>query len=1442
MNAAEHVRKLDPTSQSDAVTRSQRIEELYDRSNLTKSQLLIWLGQRLTPQLPLYNMAMAFKIEAKLNREAFQAVFQLLINASDALRSVFYEKTGIPFQNVLPEYDYHIEIIDFVHASDTDLDDLLASRSKRLFDLNKPLFDAVLITTGHNEFVWFLNQHHLIADAWSTSLIYQHISHLYGLVDRGENVHKPVLPCFSDYVRFERSLRGRQSYNRARDYWLACASTVCPPVNYYGKSVSLAAAATTRVSHDLGADRSRKMRDLAATKELAALTPDLSVFYLFLTVLAAFLNRIGGGRTIAISTPIHHRSTTVFKDTVGLFIELYPVQLEIDARETFLTLYKKVKASATSLVMNAVPGSSIPESNANVNTVLNFIPSTFRSFGAAPMTTKWVHPGYGDRGHSLRLQVHDLDDTHTYQLHFDFNTDVFDDSKQSWAIDHFARIVDGALEDFSRPISGIALIPPEQEQFILGKFNDTVCPPRACLTCLHAFEELAQREPNAIALVHNGLQLRYGQLRDHSNHLADYLTACGVAANDVVAISLPRSHDFVIAVWAVLGAGAAFVPLDVGLPARRKKEIIENAACRIVLAGDDEPACVAAECGITMIRLPRDWSMMKKATGRRIARRIQPQDNAYILYTSGSSGIPKGVVINHAALFNYVAWAKQTYMGNEILDFPLFTSVGFDLTITSIFVPLLAGGRIVIYDEDRSEGDLSILRVLQDDNVDIIKLTPSHLSIVRDVADRKLCSRIRKFIVGGEDLKVDLARAITHKFGEGVEIYNEYGPTEATVGCMTHTFCPISDINGSVPIGGPIDNVQIYLLDDAGQLVSFGLVGEIHISGICLSAGYWQQDDLTRTSFIDHPFVDGERLYRTGDLGRFLSSGELEFVGRKDDQVKIRGARIELAEVARCLNGLSGIRESIICVYRDQITSAASDPTEYCSRCGIPAGIPHVKEITDGICDLCRDFQQYRDQAMTYFHPIEELQSIFEEVRNTNSSDYDCLMLLSGGKDSTYALYRLVEMGLRVLVFSMDNGFISEGAKENIRRAVDDLGLELIFGKTPAMNAIFVDSLKRFSNVCNGCFKTIYTLSTNIARERNIRYIVTGLSRGQIFETRLADLFRDRAFDIDRVDQLVIEARKAYHRMDDAVSQHLDVGIFSDDKVFEDIQFIDFYRYCDVELDTVMAFLEQRAPWIRPSDTGRSTNCLINNVGIYIHRKERGYHNYALPYSWDVRLGHKNREAAMQELNDQIDLRSVRTILDEIGYDENQKQKHGIENRLVAYYVPEESAGVSDIRSKLAEVLPRYMIPSYFMPLNQIPLTANGKVDYAALPPPEYRRTGGDIPCAPPATPDESILAQIWSDVLKVDDIGVHDNFFDLGGDSVLNIQITNRAAECGLEVTPKQVFEHPTIFELARVATAVKNASPLTIEPNLDSGIDAAEIDAAELEDLIAEFGEQPP
>jgi len=772
-------------------------------------------------------------------------------------------------------------------------------------------------------------------------------------------------------------------------------------------------------------------------------------------------------------------------------------------------------------------------------------------------------------------------------------------------------------------------------------------------------------------------------------------------------------------------------------------------------------------------------------------------DIAYVIYTSGSTGKPKGVAISHGNLVNYVDWATRQYPASPKDAFALFTSIAFDLTVTSVFVPLTMGGTVRIYPEDRPSARPVVLDVFEEDAVDVVKLTPAHLSLVLDAG--LVPSRIHTLILGGEDLPRGLAAKARDAFGDRVTLCNEYGPTEATVGCMIHRFDPDTDKAASVPIGKPAANTALYVLDGAGLPVPPGIAGELHIGGDGVGQGYLGRPDLTAERFLSDPFRAGGRMYRTGDLARWREDGVMEFLGRIDGQVKLRGMRIETGEVeARLLEH----PEIAGCLVEMRAPGVAAGEMRHCRACGLPENYPGADLDSAGQCATCRTFERDRPDMERYFRSLVDMVDLFTSARmrsgDGGAEGYDALMLYSGGKDSTYALYQLVrEYGLKVLAFTFDNGFISDKAKENIAHAVEDLGIELVTGTTPEIGSIYRDSLERHATVCNGCFKTIYTMGVNLARERGIRHIVTGLSRGQIFETRLADLFAQGVREPEQIESAVLKARQLYHAQDDAVSRVLDVSYVRSDAAFEEVEFVDFYRYSDASVSEIYDYINRNVNWVKPETGGCSTNCVINDAGIFVHGKKRGFHNYAWPNSWEVRLGLKSRDEAIAELNAPIDEGQVRKILTSIGYGLDSDAS-APERELVAYYRSADGRGVVGLKEWLARSLPDAMIPSHFVPLREFPLTPNGKIDRRKLPPPgRSERRGGNGRA--PSTETERTLAAIWRELLHVNAVGLEDNFFDLGGHSLSASRLISKLqAEIGLRLPLHLMMEHSRLGELA--------------------------------------------
>ncbi len=1389
---------------------SKPAPEVTDRANLTRSQLAIWTGQRLHPDAPLYNMAFAFAIEGAVEPELLRRAFAQLVAECDALRTVIEVDGDTPRQLVLDDLDDRLDLVDLTFEKDPTsvARRLVQDRCERLFELDRRLFDAALLGLSSERFILYLAQHHLVSDAWSMALLFRRLSELYARLQADDSGARRALPDYSSYVAFEREAR---TDTAAQSHWRRYADSDLSPPRLYGRRQPAGSTASTRLSLDLGGDRSAALRDLAHNPEAGALTLELGLFNLMATLLFAYQYRIGGQNRIGLGALSHNRPTAQFRQTAGLFTEAFPLAVEIEEGESFRQLLGRVRNESLGFLKFAKAGASDPRYNRCFCAVLNSIRGSFGDFAGMPVRSEWLHPGHHDREHALRLHFHDFDARGSFRLLFDLNDELFDARRRARVVGHFERLVDALLDDWDQPISGADLLAPAEREQQLSDLNSAAGAPHSTGTVVEMIAAQAALTPDATALVCSEEIVSYGELDHRTDRLARLLRS-RLGPRSAVAVMMKRSVEAVTAILAVLKSGAHYVPIDPELPDGRIALALEDSGVSAVLVRQGTERELPESARPLVITVDPTSSSVDPglADFEPGDAAIDPESVAYVLYTSGSTGRPKGVVIQHSALANYVVWAREHYVGDKRLAFPLFSPLTFDLTVTSIFVPLASGGRIVIYPEE-SRADLALLEVVDDDAVDVIKLTPSHMALLRERAPQP--SRVSRLIFGGEALTAKLAKRARILFGDDVVVHNEYGPTEATVGCIVHTFDPRRDTSGTVPIGKPIAGLRAYVLDEERRPVPEGVLGELYVGGAGLAHSYLNRPEQTAQRFVASPLDPGGRLYATGDLARLCAPGVLEHIGRRDDQVKVRGARIELGEVEAAILGHPNIDQCVVTVTGAR-RSGAADGFTYCSRCALPSNYPGIDFDASGVCSQCRRFEHYAQRAQSYFRSPEELRATLDTSRRT-ATDYDCIALLSGGKDSTYMLCWLVDMGYRVLAFTLDNGFISDQAKANISRVVAALGVDHEFGSTPAMNAIFVDSLERHANVCQGCFKTIYTLALELARRRGIPIVVTGLSRGQFFETRLTEeLFTDPELEMEDVDSFVLEARKAYHRVDDAVRRHLDVGLFDDDRIFDEVHFIDFYRYVAVDLDELMRYLNERVPWVRPSDTGRSTNCRINDVGIWVHKHERGFHNYALPYSWDVRMGHKTRAAALAELNDEIDPREVERILEEVGYGGDSPARAG-GDRLVAYYTSPSDIPTAELRDYAADTLPAFMIPSRFFRLEAIPRTAHGKADRAALAPPADGRPANAEKLVPPRTGLETAIARIWQEVLQVDTIGVRDDFFELGGDSIMAIQIVARCHRAGLDLTPAQLFDTLTVEKLARVCVTAEQ----TEEAETDAG-----------------------
>ena len=1349
---------------------------LEPRNSLTPAQELIWTSQRLQPDSPHQNMALLTRFGGAIEPARFLGAVDAVISHSDALRTRIRAIDGVPHPVVASEPP---SACAHERVASADLGSWIREHLREPLDLSVAAYESILLELDDG-WAWWMNAHHIVIDAASSANVFRAAAAAY----HGETWN---IPNYAEVWAELSATHKPERVQKARDAW-AMAPAAKPTVLYQPAAGETSLAQRTWVN--MSEPRQRALDDLLAG-EFRLLSPDLSLNVALATALASYLARLGNAE-VTIGIPVHHRSNPQAKEVVGPLVELFPLRVAVTDDDTFRSIHKRVARDFMSLLSTALPGTS-PRQGFDV--VLNVHGATLGDFGSIPATTTWVHPGHIDPHHKLRVQALDYDGSGTLELALDINHATAAGDHRERAAGHLGALLDAMLADPSQLVHSVGLV-GHDEALLLGSFTspgagvplDGVAPEVVGQRLRAHGERLAirwQSDAGTVELTSEVVEQRIGDI-------AATLRSAGVDVGDLIGIEMPIGIDAVLAIHGVLRSGAAFVPIDPAYPEARREHIRQDSGCAVVL------------------RSLADLDSLPVVEPEPAPVSIDPDDLAYVIYTSGSTGLPKGVPISHRGLSEYLGFAYTTYVGTHAPVMPLFTSLSFDLTITTLFLPFLAGGVMTIH----PAGGLPALREIIDERVaTLIKATPSHFELLARMIDQE--HPLTGMIAGGEAFMTDLADRLLSAGAPGLRIWNEYGPTEAVVGCMEHLYDPETDHGPEVPIGRAAPGVGLHVLDRWGFPVPLGMAGELYISRPGMTGGYLGRPDLNAQRFFLHPETGNEtRLYQTGDLVRTLDADRMVYLGRIDEQLKVGGIRLEPGEIEHVARSVEGVERAVVGLWSAPVATAV----QHCVRCGLGSDVPDTVIDGDGVCSRCHDYDLIAPQAAAWFKDEEALADEIALARQHSSGDYDVVHLISGGKDSTYALYKLVEMGARVFAITLDNGFIADVAKANVRRATQALGVDHEFVTVDGMNEIFRDSLERFSNVCNGCYKAIYTIALAKAEELGIARIVTGLSRGQFFETRLVpEMFASDRFDPDAIDAMVREARHVYHSTPDAVSEHMDVEFLSDPTIFDRIEFIDFYRYVDVPLAELYESLEGSGTWQRPPDSGRSTNCLINAAGIFVHRSEQGHHNYAAPYSWDVRLGHKTREEALFELDDPMDeaeLSAITSMLAEVGYEPRKPEV------LTLWVEAEAGTGATPLdrealHAALIDQLPTHAVPQAIEVVETIPLSANGKVDIAALPAPAFRRraeTSGES--RNPLGDTEEGIAAIWKATLGLAEIGATEDFFALGGTSLHALEMIVRVSDgFGVLVPESVAFTKRTVEQLAQYIDSqrVDNGLPAT-------------------------------
>ena len=882
---------------------------------LSFAQQRLWFIDQLVPGNPFYNLPAAVRLEGPLDIEALERSFNEILRRHEVLRTRFIDVGGEPFQEISPDMRLAITVIDLTQlpATETEHETVqLASREASLpFDLKRgPLVRATLLRLNEKEHVLLLTMHHIVSDGWSLGVLVKEVAALYESFSTGKPPSLPALPIqYADFACWQRKLFQGDILDAQLRYWKQQLSGSLP----------LLELPTDRPRPATQSFRGSLQSFLLArglTDSLKALSQQESVT-LFMTLLAAFkvlLHRYTGQTDILVGSGIANRNRVEIEPLIGFFVNTMVLRTDLSGNPTVRELLRRVRDVSLGayahqdlpfeqLVEEIQPVRSLSHAPLfQVSFLLQNTPLPPLEISGAKATHLDIDTGTTKYDLTLSL----TETAEGLKGSLEYSVDLFDDATIDRLIRHFNTVLESFVADPGQRIAGIRLLTAAEQHQVLFDWNDSrqQYPRDACIHQL--FERQVNRTPDAIALAFEEEVWTYGGLNSRANRLARYLRKRGAGPEVLIGICLDRTPEMVLAVLGVLKAGAAYLPLDPGHPEQRLSLMLRDAQARLLLTQDSLGLKWEQE-GIEVISLDGDWEKILQEEDSNPVNEAHAENLAYVIYTSGSTGKPKGVAIAHGALVNYISWARNVYLRNDEMSFCLCSSFAFDLTVTSIYTPLISGNRIDIQPRQGRVED-----IIKGGKSGLLKLTPSHLLMIKNRDNRG--SAVRRLIVGGEAFETNLAREVSESFGGEVEIYNEYGPTEATVGCMIERWEPGQVARGTVPIGRPAANTQIYVLDRWLNPVPENVRGELYIGGEGLARGYLSQPDLTAQSFIPNPFSPepGGRLYRTGDFARYLHDGQVYFLGRADTQVKLHGFRIELAEVEAAISAHTSVQECVV--------------------------------------------------------------------------------------------------------------------------------------------------------------------------------------------------------------------------------------------------------------------------------------------------------------------------------------------------------------------------------------------------------------------------------------------------------------------------------------------------------------------------------------------------
>jgi amino acid adenylation domain-containing protein len=922
------VRAIETAKQVVSEISAPRLQPMPRDRNLPLSfaQQRLWFLEQLGVTGHAYNLPHVMHLQGELHVTALVSSLREITRRHEILRTRLDHVDGQPCQVIEPIRPISLQIVRLQDLSpderQTQVYRLIHVEAQRPFDLTEgPLLRATLLVLGPKEHMVLFTLHHMVFDGWSLEIFWRELSALYASFCTGKPVALPDLPIqYVDFALWQRQWLRGAVLEAQLTYWRQQLCGVLPALTLPTDRPRPPRQTFQGARHaiELSSAHTATLKELCRQEGVT----------LFMMVLAAFqtlLYRYTGQVDQLIGVPIAGRTEVGTENLIGLFSNTLVIRTHMEEKAQFRDILRRIRTvtleayAHQDLPFEQLVETLQPRRDLSCHPLFQVM-FVFQNMPQSARELHGLHVSPVPIDHGVALFDLTLFMRETAQgLHgmFEYRTDLFDPATIVRMGGHLKTILEAISTNHERRLIDLPLLTAAEQQQILVAWNDTLTPSSHIL-CLHQmFEAQVEQTPDATAVMCANQQLTYRELNRRANGLASYLCRLGVCPEVKVGICVTHSLDMLLGLLGILKAGGAYVPLDPLYPQERLAFMLADAQVQIVVTQqrfiDRLP-----RSRVQVVCLDTDWKDVAPRRNDNLTSGVTTANLAYVMYTSGSTGIPKGVMVPHQGLGNYLTWCTKTYAVFEGCGALVHSPIGFDATITSLFTPLLVGKQVVFAPEAAEVERLSAALSAQR-RFSFLKLTPTHLELLgRQVPPREVESSTGMLILGGEALS-GKSLASWRTAAPHIRLINEYGPTEAVVGCCVHELSTPTSLTGSVPIGRPIANTQIYILDRHLQPVPAGIPGELHIGGAGLARGYLNHPEWTAGQFIPHPFSNkpGARLYKSGDRARYLPDGTIEFLGRLDHQIKIRGFRIEPGEIETVLRHAPHVQEVVVIARED---------------------------------------------------------------------------------------------------------------------------------------------------------------------------------------------------------------------------------------------------------------------------------------------------------------------------------------------------------------------------------------------------------------------------------------------------------------------------------------------------------------------------------------------